>query len=470
MNNDNCQNRREAIAALVLGELETPAADEIKNHIDTCRNCRSIYQTMAEEEETIRSAFKAIDDRSKAIGNKLVAQSGKVSRVHDDISAGQTESHAKKSAITQPNVWRTIMKNRITKLAAAAVIIIGLGMAVYLIEKATTPAWAIDQSIEAMKNYRGIHFSGIISMSWEDFLNDLGVQDLPEFPESQGELEMWAQADDKLSRSSKVKIVLPDNIIISGRKLQFYMQLANGTTYDVQGDHMKIQPWPTYKLLEIMKNVKDTWTELYGMDADTGKERIFIKCSSVDMNRSWEFEFDSESKLLVSLKQWDSSDSHEGQPTLDIRNIVYYEQLPDEIFEIDLPDSSKIIAVNTPLYDPNYGMSAEGLTQEQACHIILTEFWQAVSEQDFDKIRKLFPYSANWSNEVLRSNFAHDQGPVKLLEINQIYESKIGPVAPCTVQFKNEKIVIDMIVMFREIDGKSSCIVHSNKGKPRPEE
>jgi len=27
-----------------------------------------------------------------------------------------------------------------------------------------------------------------------------------------------------------------------------------------------------------------------------------------------------------------------------------------------------------------------------------------------------------------------------------------------------------MIVMFREIDGKSSCVVHSPKGKPRPVE
>ncbi len=383
-------------------------------------------------------------------------------------------NQAEQEPATRTIVFRTlrstIMKNTFARIAAAAVIIIGLGMAVYVIDKATTPAWAIDQSIEAMKNYSGMHFSGMISMSWEDFFGDLGVQELPEFPESLGKFEMWAQADEGLSRSSKVKMILPDHVVISGRKLQSYMQLADGTTYDIQGDHMKIQPWPTSKMLEIMKEVKDTWTELRGMDADTGKERIFIKCSSADMNKSWKFEFDSESKLLVSLKQWAGSDSHEGPPTLDIRKIVYFEQLPDEIFEIDLPDSSEIIAVNTPLYDPDYGMSAEGLTKQQACRRILTEFWQRVSKQDFDGIRKLFPYSANWSDEVLRLNLGYDQGPVELLEIGQIYESKIGPVAPCTVQLKDEKIVVDMIVMFREIDGKSSCIIHSNKGKARPVE
>ena len=223
-------------------------------------------------------------------------------------------------------------------------------------------------------------------------------------------------------------------------------------------------------MLKILKENTGTWTELHGIDAQTGKERVFVKCRAPGRNKSWQLEFDSESKLLVSLRQWDKSDNHEGLPTFDIWKIVYYEQLPDNIFEIDLPDSTEIIAVNTPLYDPDYGMNTEGLTQEQACHKILEEFWQAVSEQDFDKIRKLFPYSVSWSDEVLRSNLGGDQGPVKLLEMSQMYESKVGPVVPCTVQFKDEKMVIDMIVMFREIDGKSSCIVHSNKGQPRPVE
>ena len=31
-NNNDCQNRRQAIAALILGELDTPAADELKKH------------------------------------------------------------------------------------------------------------------------------------------------------------------------------------------------------------------------------------------------------------------------------------------------------------------------------------------------------------------------------------------------------------------------------------------------------
>jgi hypothetical protein len=371
------------------------------------------------------------------------------------------------AALRRPSIWRTIMKNRITKLATAAVIIIGIGMAVRLIEKTTTPVWAIEQSIEAMKNYRGIYFSGKIYMPWEDFFRGLGVKNIPELPESLGDFEMWAQADEELSRSSNVKIVCPDKIIISGRKLQSYIQLADGTTYDVQGDYMKIDPWPTSMFLEIVKKNKSNWTELYGVDAETGKERIFVKYNWPDMNKSWECEFDSESKLMVSLRQWENSDNHEGRPTFDIRKIVYFERLPDEIFEIELPGSNKIIAVNTPVYDPNYGIETEGLTQQQACQKILREFWRAVNEQDLDKIRKLVPYAAKWSDEVLIANLGGALEPAELVDMGQIYETEIGLVVPCTVQLEDKKMIIEMIVMFREIDGKSSCIILSNKGQPR---
>ena len=153
-NNKDCQNRREAIAALVLGELEAPAADEIKKHIETCRNCRSVYQAMAAEEDTIRSAFKAIDDRSKAIGNNLVVEHDKAAKTQD-ISAGQAESQAKQSAVTRPNVWRTIMKSRITKLAAAAVIFIAVIAGLPLLDREQGVVLAdVLAKIEQVRAYR----------------------------------------------------------------------------------------------------------------------------------------------------------------------------------------------------------------------------------------------------------------------------------------------------------------------------
>ena len=111
--NNSCQNRHETIAALVMGELEPLAAEKIKKHIDTCQTCHSFYQELAKEEETIRSTFKAIDDRSKMITKGLVLQLDK------------SPDRSLSEAPILPTIWGTSrFVKRTAKIAAAAVIII----------------------------------------------------------------------------------------------------------------------------------------------------------------------------------------------------------------------------------------------------------------------------------------------------------------------------------------------------------
>jgi len=119
MNKQNdCQKRREAITAFALGELEHRAADELKKHIDTCETCRSLYHALVDEEETIRSAFKAIADRSETLQNSLVKQLDK-----HDLSVAQIYIRSRK---TVKVILSAIMKSPITKIAAAAVIVIAV--------------------------------------------------------------------------------------------------------------------------------------------------------------------------------------------------------------------------------------------------------------------------------------------------------------------------------------------------------
>jgi len=55
-------------------------------------------------------------------------------------------------------LWRIIMKSKITKFAAAAVVVIGLVLFGFtLVEKTSTPAYAVEQTIEANRGLRYIH-------------------------------------------------------------------------------------------------------------------------------------------------------------------------------------------------------------------------------------------------------------------------------------------------------------------------
>ncbi|MHC4207749.1 MAG: hypothetical protein ACYSTT_24100, partial [Planctomycetota bacterium] len=67
------------------------------------------------------------------------------------------KTQEKKSTVMQPKIGRTIMKSPITKLAAVAVVIAAITLSVYIWDKSTPLAYAIEQTIEANNNIRYLH-------------------------------------------------------------------------------------------------------------------------------------------------------------------------------------------------------------------------------------------------------------------------------------------------------------------------
>ena len=67
-----CDERREPIAALVLGELSASAANELRQHITTCEVCSGFYEALTQEEEQVMSTFEAITHDMEATKHTLV--------------------------------------------------------------------------------------------------------------------------------------------------------------------------------------------------------------------------------------------------------------------------------------------------------------------------------------------------------------------------------------------------------------
>jgi hypothetical protein len=67
------------------------------------------------------------------------------------------KTQEKKPAVMQPKIGRTIMKSPITKLAAVAVVITAITLSIYIWDKSTPLAYAIEQTIEANNNVRYLH-------------------------------------------------------------------------------------------------------------------------------------------------------------------------------------------------------------------------------------------------------------------------------------------------------------------------
>jgi hypothetical protein len=78
-------------------------------------------------------------------------------RILIDVINAQKDSRKAKSALDGPNIRSIIMKSPITRFAAAALIVIAAVSLITILDKSATPAYAIEQTIDALKNVRFVH-------------------------------------------------------------------------------------------------------------------------------------------------------------------------------------------------------------------------------------------------------------------------------------------------------------------------
>jgi len=106
-------------------------------------------------------------------------------RILDNVMQALDKSEKQKAGATAPNIWRRIMKSPVTKLAAAAVIIIAVLIGVFIGLNqfgGSIEAVALGQVIEAMKKVNWMHVvarekdSGSIDEAWLSFESKINIK------------------------------------------------------------------------------------------------------------------------------------------------------------------------------------------------------------------------------------------------------------------------------------------------------
>lgn len=96
-------------------------------------------------------------------------------RILNDALAVYEKTETKKTAETKPNIWRIIMKTKITKFAMAAVVIIAVVIGINQFGGSidgTTSAYAIEQTIQASHSVQYLHVKAfMVSISDEPIEN-----------------------------------------------------------------------------------------------------------------------------------------------------------------------------------------------------------------------------------------------------------------------------------------------------------
>ena len=237
------------------------------------------------------------------------------------------------------NIWRKIMKNPKTKIAVAAVLIVACLIGALMFSRTSSVAWAIEQSIEALSKYNAVLIEGSESFLDED-----------------GRLQMrtgktWWVANEDQTKVIKERIDKDGVTILIANGQETWRYDPQTSTVIKNRPYGMPEGWIGSRLLEQLQSFHDLgivtqWNITHSNDPITSKQRAFLTVAWLDKRyngpRSMWFEFDVESKLVVSLKQWENAD-WEGPPRAVSEKITYYESLPDSHFEFKIPEGATVI-------------------------------------------------------------------------------------------------------------------------------
>ncbi len=371
----------------------------------------------------------------------------------NDALAAQEKSKNEQSAVHQLNIWRIIMKNPMTKLATAAAVILIAVLGITFLDKSATPAYAVEQTIDALRHITSVH---IVGRGWDNEL-----------------VNLWMKINPETGKADYSYLKCP--FIYDGRTFEFVVISTPEISYQYNKTENVVKVFER-QLIEtgfefdrifesIAENLdEDQRMEVYpGKDPQTGSDVLVLLVQGGD--QLTKLTIDPETKLPLSLETF-------GPQKTDLKRtekITYNEPIPQGLFEFQIPDDAEVINlsdIEAMLDNPYAGIPVDNLTEKEASVLVAEEYWLALINEDWPRVEKLRPIrSAQEWSEMKRNN-----PPVELLEVGQAYWQKgCGePVTPCIVRYADGKILeIKTYPRFREIDGEKTCVIGGIYGQSR---
>ena len=117
---NHCRNIQQKIAKLITEDLSPEEKNELQIHLNGCHLCREYFKGLQSDDKRMRVFSNAINTT--------------VARLEDNVLAAIDRLPSKENVHTI-SIWKTIMKSRLTKFAAAAVVIIAVCFGIFQITK-----------------------------------------------------------------------------------------------------------------------------------------------------------------------------------------------------------------------------------------------------------------------------------------------------------------------------------------------
>ena len=153
MSKTQCEDYREAVAALVLGELDTPTSAEVRQHLESCQGCRSFCEALEEQEKAVVTTFDIVKRSLGPLEGEILHEFQRQS----DRPESKTET-ALSSAMK--GVRHMIASHKKTSAAAAAALLVAAGLLIVFLGPGASLSLAAVEAATIKKPWIHVQYDG----------------------------------------------------------------------------------------------------------------------------------------------------------------------------------------------------------------------------------------------------------------------------------------------------------------------
>ena len=324
-----------------------------------------------------------------------------------------------KSAATKPNIRRTIMRSPITKLAAAAVIIIAVMLSIHLWDKSTPSAYAFEQTVEAMQGKRSFH----IQTYWGS-------------PTHRKD-EYWAEFDEnaELLRSRQeesggpIATVWEDNI-----RTRYYPRTGIQLITRVGKTEGELEEFdPEIEVQEVCEQVAKGEATIEIQEPSTCDGLITITVTRTDGLFRRILLIDPDTDFVTRADRYRQTDDGEWVYIDGIEVLEYNQPFNANVFSLNLSEDTIIL----DQVSQEVGMAQGQMTDEEVATMIVSEVLEAWTAGNYVKAGKLL---GGAPTELLTERYDHLR-PVSIISVSQpqpIEYRKTWFEVPCVYEVERD--------------------------------
>lgn len=239
------------------------------------------------------------------------------------LSAFDESTHKREPQLSFLSFGRIIMKSKITKLATAAVVILAVVIAINFWEKSVTPAYAIGQTIEAMRNVNTVHCLGTT------FTGE--------------QIELWLEVNPETGENEKFYVDSPEvTIVATPNETYMYQKKTNVVSY-LKGDGHVSSDVRFGRFIEDIVDLAKSDSNAEIKIDEIGGEKPFIMLTIESDKMTLECKVDSVTKLPMSMIMKPKGGLRLGMIGQSFDEIYYNVPLPKGIFKFKIPEGAQVI-------------------------------------------------------------------------------------------------------------------------------